>query len=118
MRAATVPQTAACRRGARRDIVGGGRGQRSYRGDPRGLLHRGAACSAGRAALRIRTGAAIGGSGGRYAAMEWPVSTVRRPRAMIAGTRMSAVATHATSPIKDAVPKPRIARFSLMSSEP
>jgi len=35
-----------------------------------------------------------------------------------AGTRISAVATHAISPISDARPNPRIARFSLISSEP
>ena len=39
-------------------------------------------------------------------------------RASRAGTKISAVATQAISPISEARPKPRIAMFSLISSEP
>ena len=42
----------------------------------------------------------------------------RRPTTSSAGTNTSADSTHVISPINDAIPKPRIARLSLNSSEP
>ena len=57
--------------------------------------------------------------GDGYAAIDSRSTTAGlRRRASSAGTSTSAVATQAISPISDARPKPRIARFSLMSSEP
>ena len=55
----------------------------------------------------------------RYAATDSLAPTAGLWRsASRAGTRTSAVMTHAISPISDAMPNPRIARFSLISSEP
>ncbi|TMQ04320.1 MAG: hypothetical protein E6J90_51725 [Deltaproteobacteria bacterium] len=54
-----------------------------------------------------------------YAATDSLVCTIGLGRsASRAGTRTRAVVTQAISPISDAMPKPRIARFSLMRSEP
>jgi hypothetical protein len=55
-----------------------------------------------------------------YAATDVAEDTgrLRFPTANSAGTTISAVSTVVISPISDAVPKPRIARFALTSSEP
>ncbi len=62
---------------------------------------------------------ATGGSSPSATSVARPPSPGRaRRRPISAGTTIIAVRTQQTSPISDARPKPRIARFSLTSSEP
>jgi hypothetical protein len=97
--------------------------ERSARGSrrPRSCARRSPRASSARSLARGSTGGRPTARSGscRYAATDSlaPTAGLWR-RASRAGTRTSAVATQAISPISDARPKPRIARFSLMRSEP